>query len=349
MNLNVGQLSLIDLIGHLERKEIIINRNYQRGSGVWPDSARTYFIDTILEGYPFPKIYLYQTFNPKTKRPIKEIVDGQQRIATIIDFMNDKFQLTAASKKYSKMKYSDLDEDVQLAFQGYQVELSTILSATRPELLEMFRRINAYNAPLSPAEKRHATYQGEFKWFIVEQADQFSPIIEELEILTSKQLSRMADSEYIADLVVSLEKGITQKAAKTIEELYKRHDESFDESERYGEILQSFFTYLTNDLEPIHGTFMMKSYAIHSLFCAYVYCKYGLVGAEQHVTVEQAAGLDDNLDNVIRSLEMLAHAHEEQDETGASAKYVKACLSSTTKTPQRIERFKALVNVLAKK
>jgi len=236
MNLSVGQITLIDLIGQLERREVIINTNYQRGAGLWPDSARTYFIDTILEGYPFPKVYLYQVFNEKYKRPIKEIVDGQQRLTTIVDFMNDKFTLTSASKKYAGMKYSDLDEDVQNQFISYQIELSIILSATRAELLEMFRRINAYTAPLSAAEKRHATYQGDFKWFIVELADEYSPILENLGIFTDKQLARMQDAEFIADLVVSLEKGIVQKSAKTIDDLYKLYEGNFNRQREYTRI-----------------------------------------------------------------------------------------------------------------
>lgn len=70
MNLNVSQITLIDLVEQISRKEVVINRHYQRGK-VWPDTAKTYFIDTILEGYPFPKIYLYQVFSEKSRRPIK--------------------------------------------------------------------------------------------------------------------------------------------------------------------------------------------------------------------------------------------------------------------------------------
>jgi len=346
MNLNVGQISLIDLVGQLERKEVIINKNYQRGAGLWPDSARTYFIDTILEGYPFPKIYLYQVFNEKAKRPIKEIVDGQQRITTIIDFMNDKFKLTSASRQYSGMYYSDLDEDVQNSFISYQIETSIILSATRAELLEMFRRINAYTAPLTAAEKRHATYQGAFKWFVVEQADEYAPILDELEIFTPKQLARMQDSEFIADLVVVLEKGIIQKSAKTIEDIYKSHDEEFELAGEYSKVISDFFKFLSEDIEPLHQSFMMKSYVIHSLFSAYAHCKYGIPGGEEISGVMPNKNISINLEKVIPKLEALASAHEEQDESGPYKDYVRACISSTTKTPQRTQRFKTLCEVL---
>src|SRR5690554_5171806 len=77
---SIGQISLIELVEFLKRKEMIVNKDYQRSDKVWPIQAKTYFIDTILEGYPFPKIYLYQSFNEKVNRPIKEIIDGQQRV-----------------------------------------------------------------------------------------------------------------------------------------------------------------------------------------------------------------------------------------------------------------------------
>lgn len=346
MNLNVGQITLIDFIGQLERKEIVINKNYQRGSGIWPDSARTYFIDTILEGYPFPKIYLYQVFNEKTKRPIKEVVDGQQRLSTIVDFMDDGFRLTSASKQYSGMVYSDLDEDTQNEFISYQVEVSIILSATRPELLEMFRRINAYTAPLSAAEKRHATYQGAFKWFIVELADEFTSVLESLRIFTAKQLARMQDAEFMSDMVLVLEKGVIQKSSKSIELLYKTYDKEYENRDKYNIIIADFFEFLNNELEPLHQTFMMKSYVVHSLFSAFVHCKYGIPGGEEITGVKPNSRIRFKTINIIPMLEVLAAAHEDQDEEGPHKEYVKACLSSTTKTPQRTTRLKVLCGVL---
>lgn len=347
MNITVGQMSLFEMVDGIKRKSILINRDYQRQAGVWPDSARTYFIDTILEGYPFPKIYLYQVFNEKANRPIIEIVDGQQRITTINDFMNDKFKLTSASNEYKGMCFSDLDEDTRRKFLSYPVETSTILTATRSELLEMFRRINAYNAPLSAAEKRHAMYQGEFKWFIVEQADKFAPLIEGLGIHTSKQLSRMADAEYICDLIVALEKGVVAKTAKNIDDLYKKYESNNDCCfNYYASVLADFFEMLTSDLISVHDSFMMKSYALNSLFCAYTHIKYGLPNAGELTNVVPNKNKEFDFASINNDLLELAEAHEQQDENGIHSKYVKSCLSSTTKLPQRKERFSILVSVL---
>jgi len=349
MILNVGQISLIDLIDMIKRNEVVINRDYQRGSSLWPDSARTYFIDTILEGYPFPAVYLYQSINPKTSRPIKELVDGQQRITTIKDFMDNKFKIGKASDSYAGMYFSDLADEERLTFLGYQIHTSTILSATRPELLEMFRRMNAYTAPLNPQERRHAEFQGKFKWFIVELADETSSVLEEYNILTPKLLSRMGDSEFIADLVVALEHGIVTKSGNHINKLYKAYDKSFDKRQEYVDLINGFFNFIRINLSPLSNTFLMKSYVIHSLFCAYAYLHNALPQGEKNsIPLEGPRTFDPILsDSTIEYLRSMAGAHEEQDEEGEFSVYVKACLSSTTQLPQRLARTTELIKAIS--
>lgn len=346
MHSSVGQINISDLITQVERKEIIINKDYQRGAGVWPESARSYFIDTILEGYPFPKIYLYQVFNEKSKRPIKEIVDGQQRVSTIIDFYNNRFKLSASSsKQFAGMKYEDLPMEKQHEFQSYLVETSLILAATRAELLEMFRRINAYTAVLQPAEKRHSMYQGLFKWFIVEQADEYGYIFENFKILTPKQLARMGDAEFIADMIVALEYGVVAKTAKSIEILYKKYDVTFADEVLYKVILKDFFDFLAGPLRELKDTFIMKSYAIHSLFTAFAIVKYGIPNSAG-INIQPNHNIKFNIQNILNKLRELAYAHEQQVENGPNAEYVKCCMSSTTKLPQRTKRVQIYVNVL---
>ena len=57
MEINNSAYTIAEIIGGYTRKDIRINRSYQRSGGIWPSSAQTYFIDTILEKYPFPKLY----------------------------------------------------------------------------------------------------------------------------------------------------------------------------------------------------------------------------------------------------------------------------------------------------
>lgn len=349
MNLNIGQITLIDLIGMLDRKEIVINRNYQRGSEIWPATARSYFIDTILHNFPFPKIYLYQAFSKETKKPYKELVDGQQRVTTIQDFYNNKFALSNTSKEFKGLRFRDLDEKTQQIFVSYQIEHSTILAATRIELLEMFRRMNAYTAPLKEAEKRHSTYQGVFKWFIAGITEAFfSSLLDAYEILTEKQIARMADAEFVSDLIVVLENGIQTKRNTSIEKLYKDYDEAFPKDMDYEGVLVDFFDLLIGPLCGLAGSFMMKSYVVHSLFCAFAAIKYGFPGSDEFFKNPDISYKFD-FDTVVPLLIELADAHENQEDEGPFHQYVEACTSSTTQQAQRKIRTGILVQALTSK
>lgn len=346
MNLNIGQITLIDLLGMLERKELIINRNYQRGQDIWPVTARSYFIDTILHGFPFPKIYLYQSFSKETKKPFKELVDGQQRVTTIQDFYNNKFALSNTSKQFAGLRFRDLSEEAQQKFISYQIEHSTILSATRSELLEMFRRMNAYTAPLKEAEKRHSTYQGQFKWFIAGATEHlWSELLETFEVLTEKQIARMADAEFVSDMIVVMEFGIQTKRNASIDKLYKEYDEKFPRQEEYIQILVDFYSDLVGHMQNIRGTFITKSYVMHSLFSAYAAVRYGFPGSEEFVQ-NPNRNYQINYDIAVPRLLALAEAHENQEDEGPYKAYVHACTSSTTQQLQRKIRTGFLARAL---
>lgn len=84
------------------------NTEYQRSGGLWPAPAKSYFIDTIIKEFPFPKVYFHERIDMKTKRPCREIVDGQQRLSTIVDFVEDKFALGSNAGEMQGKRFSDL-------------------------------------------------------------------------------------------------------------------------------------------------------------------------------------------------------------------------------------------------
>ena len=87
-------MTVADYCLAMDRHEITVNKEYQRSDKVWPDSARSYLIESILLGYPLPKFYLNSITDVKHRKTSKEIVDGQQRSRAIHDFYNDQFKLS---------------------------------------------------------------------------------------------------------------------------------------------------------------------------------------------------------------------------------------------------------------
>jgi len=322
---------------------------YQRGGGLWPKSAKVYFLDTILERYPFPKLYFYQIYDKMKKKPLMEIVDGQQRILTILEFVNGGIKLSKSSKNFSGKSFEDLDEELQQEFLMYRVPVDVILAAERPQLLEMFRRMNAYTAPLNPAEKRHVKFQGQFKWFIVELADKISPLLENFGIVTTKQLIRMGDAELLAELVVILEKGLVNKTEKDISLIYKQYNEQFTEEESYEKLLLDFFSnVILEHLSEFKNSLLMKTYAMHSLFAVYAHQKIGIPNGERDLGFRHGEKRFVINNETIEILRALVDAHETKDLEGDFKKYVNTVVTTTTKATQRKNRSQVFADIFCK-
>ncbi|RLC83391.1 MAG: DUF262 domain-containing protein [Chloroflexi bacterium] len=346
MRINQSQYTIAEILEMFKKKDIVINKSYQRGAGLWPDTAQTYFIDTILEGFPFPKLYFYQSFDRDKRKPIKEVVDGQQRLTTIKNFSEGKFKLSSASENFNGLYFDDLSEDMQEKFLMYSVPVDMILAAEKPILLEMFRRMNAYTSPLNSAEKRHSEFQGEFKWFITDIADKYSPIFEDYGILTSKQIIRMGDAELLAEFSILIEEGVTSKSATSLKKIYHRFNDIFPNKNKHKKIISDFFNTLKIEFAELRESFIMKPYVIHSLFTAMTHLKYGIPGGDQALGVDPIGHYFISADTAIEKLLSLAEAHETQDLEGEYKEYVAACLSTTTKKAQRTVRSKYIVNAL---
>jgi hypothetical protein len=344
MEINHTEYTIAEIVDRFD-KDIRVNRDYQRGGGLWPDSAKVYFIDTILEQYPFPKIYFHQIYDKVKKKPMMEIVDGQQRILTIIDFMNDNLRLTGASQNFKGLNFSQLPEELQDKLRMTRIQADVILSAEKAKLLEMFRRMNAYTAPLNAAEKRHAKYQGKFKWWAVEMADKITPILEQFGILSPKQMLRMADVEFIAELAIVMDAGIVHKTSKSIEDIYRKYDKDFPKEDTTTKAIVSFFDTIVNHFSVLRNSHLMKTYAIHSFFCAYAQIRYGIPNGKEAIGV-RTQNLNIRTDKqTIGQLQALSDAHEVKDDTGCFREYVVAT-STTTKEAQRKARSRVIAKII---
>ena len=151
-----------DFLEWYAKKLLILNPEFQRRS-VWTVSAKILLIDTILRQYPIPKVYIRTKIDVRTKTAIGEVVDGQQRLRTIIEFTEDKFSLSKRAKEYSGLRYSSMPTELQESFLSYGIAVDQLVNASDTEVLEGFARLNSYNVTLNAAELRHARFSGDFK------------------------------------------------------------------------------------------------------------------------------------------------------------------------------------------
>ena len=328
----------------LERRDLVVNEEYQRAPRLWPSGPRSYFIDTILNEFPFPKLYFYEFLdrNRKTKR---EIVDGQQRVLTIVDFIADKFRLNAVSADYPGRRFSELPEEVQDQFMGYAVAVDVIRNAEKAQILQMFRRMNAYTLPLNEAEKRHSSFFGEFKGFINQLTDKYAALFSEWEVLTKRQILRMADAELLTEMVLSLQQGTISTSNKHLTQLYKDFDHEFPQAQEYGTKIEATLDFIIANLSSLRGTYMMKPFVLHSLFSALTHNKYGLPGFEEKTGIAPIQSFAPNVDTAIDGLKALASAHESKDQ-GDLKPYVDACSAGSNRESQRTVRVSYICRAL---
>jgi hypothetical protein len=106
------QYRVSDFLEWHQKKALILNPDFQRGD-VWSPAAKTFLIDTILRKLPIPKVYLRTNVDVVSKKSIREVVDGQQRLRAILNFAEDKFALTKRASEYAGKKYSTLTPEEQ--------------------------------------------------------------------------------------------------------------------------------------------------------------------------------------------------------------------------------------------
>jgi hypothetical protein len=328
-----------DFIAALERKEITVNRTYQRSDEVWPDAARSYLVETVLLDYPIPKLAIHQITEPKTGKSQKELVDGQQRAATIKAFYENKFELSSAveNKALRGLKYDDLDDDQRTTFLNYQLNVDLFLGAETAQIREVFRRINSYTIPLNAEEQRHAKYQGAFKWFLHRLGLALDSVWEETEIFSDKQLVRMADNKLLAEVCHAMLNGITTTNKRVLDKLYADNDEDFDEEEDFEERILTAVIKLS-EWEDLHGSVIMKPFQVYSLILAIIHVTEPLDELKYAYDIDDGIEIDN--DTAVQKISRLARAIEEEAEAGKYAAFVLASSEKTNVKAERETRFK---------
>lgn len=135
--------------GFVKNSSLLFIPEYQREGEVWTPRKKKLFIDTIIKGWRIPKIYLN---NPDGSKEY-EIVDGQQRIHTILDFVAGDFKIE--KEDGSKVSFEKLDSSIQQNILNYKIDVEVIHEATDDEVSELFSRLQE-GVGLNSAEKLNA-------------------------------------------------------------------------------------------------------------------------------------------------------------------------------------------------
>jgi len=141
----------------LNVRPINTNPYFQRLYEAWPLSLKVGLIQSILLGYILNPIWLIENDDDECS----DVLDGQHRLRTISDFIENKFQLVGkhlnllSKEIYDKKFFKDLTKQDQTKFRNYKVYFNILDSSNQDdEKIEYWYTVlNKSSKPLNPYEQ----------------------------------------------------------------------------------------------------------------------------------------------------------------------------------------------------
>lgn len=154
---STDKFTISNLVYLLGQKKIELNPHYQRDA-VWTSSQKKLLIDSILRDIDIPKLYFRAHANSDYEF---EVVDGQQRLRAIAEFISGEFALDESVDPVDKLpvagsRFSELPLQLTMKIQNVQLDVVVFSPAATDDYIEdMFTRLQN-GTPLNAAEKRRA-------------------------------------------------------------------------------------------------------------------------------------------------------------------------------------------------
>lgn len=274
-NFDSRSYSINDFLEWSNTDQLVLNPDFQRKS-VWTDNAKSYLMDTIIRGKPIPKLFIRQQINSQTKKSVREVVDGQQRLRTILGYLNDGFQINKKhNSEFGALYFSQLDEATQTNLLNYELSVDLLVNMPDAEVLDVFGRLNSYAVLLNEQEKINSDHFGPFKLLADTLAHTNNTFWVNNGILNKQQILRMGDVAIVADLLIAMIEGIRTK--KQLKAHYDRYEKGFSHDT---ELLREQFEHIIGLIERIFPNLKASEFSrihiFYTLFTSLFHMEYGL-------------------------------------------------------------------------
>ncbi|MEW2568518.1 DUF262 domain-containing protein [Streptomyces sp. NPDC047070] len=222
--------------------ELILQPEYQR-KAVWPERAKVSLMETILLGYPIPEIYLSYETSPEGEQAAS-VVDGQQRLTSLLEFLNNKFPLDGLEdeklrEKFEGKFFKELPDTVRQEFFQYRFPIRRLSNLADEFVRAVFARVNRVNMVLTEQELRNALLPGPFNDFLKDcAAHQMSELSG---VFSGERRKRGGDLEFYAEVFGTCIFGLSNKKF----ELNERYDKISTDFEEYQDRSAEFLDLLT--------------------------------------------------------------------------------------------------------
>jgi hypothetical protein len=286
-NFDTRVYSISDFLEWSNNNLLELSPDFQRRA-VWSEKAKSYLIDTIVRGRPIPKILISQRM--EGSRTVRVVVDGQQRLRSILGFINGDFKISRAHNKelagFTFERFSSLQKK---EFLQYELGVDLLIGVEYEDILDIFARINSYTVTLNPQEKINASYLGYFKQYAFRYGLSYVQYFLDAGVLTKGKVTRMAEAELAADLFVALIEGV--QTNKKIEQYYKKYDDILEPMEEAAKKFDIVMSYIGSiyPAKELNQTNWSRIQLFYTLFTSLGHCLYGLKGLDpkKRITINE--------------------------------------------------------------
>lgn len=312
--------------------------SYQRES-VWSEEKQSFLIDSIMRNFPIPPIFLRQRIDDETGKTSYEIIDGKQRLTSIIKFINNEIPLSSeeepADDEYERiiagLFFNEFDEEeackeFKKQFWRYHIPIEYIDTDSDELIKHIFDRLNRNGEPLTGQELRNARFNENY---FHKQVISISLREEWKNLLSNVDVNRMENCEFISELL--FESGESQPLHATqevIDEYYEKYSNK-DNSE-IDTIIKNFESIIEYILSLNIENYCKKGVShFYGIWCFAHYC------IQKDLSQPE---VNDNLINFYEKYSNKQYDHE------AIIEYKKSMSSNTKSSTQRTRRRDALIN-----
>lgn len=179
------------LVNKFNKKHFFIP-DYQR-KFIWLSKNRSLFIESVLLGLPIPFMFFGDCESGRM-----EIIDGAQRMQTLVEFVNNKLKLNNLKKltTLNGFLFMDLSEAQQNKFLNKSLRVVVLEENTPNDIRQdLFNRINTTGIPAKDSEVRRGSFPGKLTDFIEECTK--NELFINLCPLSQKQVNRHERFEFV--------------------------------------------------------------------------------------------------------------------------------------------------------
>lgn len=331
MDTSASNRRLRVLLTAIVNKTLAPQPDFQRRL-VWTNKDKIEFIKTVLEGYPFPEIYIAAgKVDPKTGEGAEVLVDGQQRITTLYQYFKGSPDIKLGSNIPA---YSDLGEDKQIEFLEYKVVVRDMGNMPLEEIKEVFQRINSTSYGLNAMELHNSRFGGEFKIF----AEEISKLefFETHRIFTSTDIKRMNDVKFCLGLLITIMSTYSNRDNELEDYLQKFNEDLPDKDQIYKDV-----TNVLTFIEKLNMDNSSRAYKKADFFTLFVELHRAIIKESLKLSV---ADIRKELDDFYAKVEMASNGQSDDD--ADPMKYYKSALQASNDRSSRILRGNLIAEVL---